>query len=534
MSLPIYCLGQADFMATFKTDNPGNSSNTSATIPCISALGYQVDFNNDGDLMDAGESTVHTTGFTHDFGTAGTYTIRIVGNLDRILFDNEASNDPQKILSIDQWGTVSVWTSMNDAFYGCTNISIPAADAPDLSSCGTLNRMFRNAANFNEPIDHWNVSNITQMTDLFRGASNFNQPFNSWDVSNVVWGDFIFAFTAFNQPLDAWNISGVSNMSTMFRDATSFDQPLDSWIVSGVSNMSSMFLGTSSFNQSLASWNVSGVMNMTSMFRNATNFNQPLDAWNISSVTNMANMLNSAGLDCINYDATLIGWEAQGVTGITLGADGLNYDDALAARNSLTTTYSWTISGDTYSVGCSVLPIELLSFEVNLKGHIVYLNWQTASEINNEGFEIEDSTDGDNWRNIGFVNGSGTSYELNNYQFLHQNPVSGINYYRLKQLDYDGFFEYSSKVSVERGADWQSAMTLFPNPVKNGTITLSFPDDDFEFGELLIYDSVGRLVHSQAILNTNTEIQTSHFRKGIYLMRLEMDRQRFLKRIVVQ
>ena len=134
----------------------------------------------------------------------------------------------KKILSVDRWGIASVWTAVNNAFYGCTNLSIPATDAPNLIICTSMRNMFRSATNFNSPIDHWNVSNITDMDALFRSASNFNQPINTW------------------------NVSIVSDMSDMFRNATAFDQPLASWNVSSVMTMSNMFDFALAFNQPLA------------------------------------------------------------------------------------------------------------------------------------------------------------------------------------------------------------------------------------------------------------------------------------------
>jgi hypothetical protein len=116
--------------------------------------------------------------------------------------------------------------------------------------------------------------------------------------------------------------------------------------------------------------------------------------------------------------------------------------------------------------------------------------------------------------------------------FIDDAPRAGVNYYRLKQMDYDGNFEYSEVVSVHLYVVG-SRLSVSPNPVQNRSFNLSFSSDDFESGELSIYDSMGRLVQSQTILNTNTEIQTSDFPKGIYMMNLEVNGQRFLERIVV-
>lgn len=394
--LPSYSFGQADFIATFQSDNNGFSNNQSVTFPIESASGYQVDFNNDGDLLDAGESTIHTTNFTHDFGVVGTHTIRIVGNLDRIFFDNSDANDRHKILSIDQWGTTSVWTTMNNAFHGCINLSVPATDAPNFSICTDLTQMFDRALILNSPMDHWDVSNITIMANMFRDAGNFNQPLNNWNVSSVtsMQNMFINAIN-FNQPLNNWNVSSVTTMNGLFRNVTDFNQPLDGWDMSNVRNTSSMFRGTTSFNQPLNTWDVSSDTIMKHMFRDADSFNQSLDTWDVSnvndmgfmfngndifnqplnmwnvskvtamnkmfesaakfdqslgdwdmsSVSNLLDIFNNASFSTVSYDSTLIGWSSQTLmTGLTLGTISVQYCNSATERQKIIDDFTWTIN----------------------------------------------------------------------------------------------------------------------------------------------------------------------------------------------
>ena len=84
--------------------------------------------------------------------------------------------------------------------------------------------------------------------------------------------------SSFNQPLNKWNVSNVTDMWSMFNDARAFNQPLNNWNVSNVTNMYKMFFNASSFNQPLNNWNVSKVTYMYDMFEEATSFNQPLHA----------------------------------------------------------------------------------------------------------------------------------------------------------------------------------------------------------------------------------------------------------------
>ena len=121
------------FVTTWKTDNPGDSNDTSILVPMVGGP-YDVDWDNDGVL----DEFSLTGAVTHDFGVAGTYTIRIVGSYRSINF---SFGDNDKIVSIDQWGT-QTWTSMSFAFAGCSALEILAADTPDFSGTTDMPYMF--------------------------------------------------------------------------------------------------------------------------------------------------------------------------------------------------------------------------------------------------------------------------------------------------------------------------------------------------------------------------------------------------------
>ncbi|MGJ8550943.1 BspA family leucine-rich repeat surface protein, partial [Winogradskyella wichelsiae] len=181
-------------------------------------------------------------------------------------------------------------------------------------------------------------SKVTNMTYMFGGATAFNQDISSWDVGKV------------------------TTMTYMFGGATAFNQDISSWDVSKVTNMTFMFLGATAFNQDLSSWDVSEVTSMTNMFGGATAFNQSLAAWGTKFNANvdLRNMLNNSGLDITNYDATLIGFDAGGITGRVLGATGLTYCTAAPERASLVSK-GWTITGD---APCAIP-------EINIKGNTI-------------------------------------------------------------------------------------------------------------------------------------------------------------------
>jgi surface protein len=162
------------------------------------------------------------------------YQVNIQGKFPRIYFNN--GGDRNKILSVDQWGNIE-WTNMQAAFYGCENMQILASDAPDLSKVTTIQQMFR-GTKFNNSIEHWNISNVTDMSYLFQDNDVYNQPLNNW------------------------NTSSVTNMHQVFQSAPAFNQPLNNRDTSKVTNMLSMFNGAKSFNQNINNRNTSNVNTM--------------------------------------------------------------------------------------------------------------------------------------------------------------------------------------------------------------------------------------------------------------------------------
>ncbi|HMC84562.1 MAG TPA: hypothetical protein VKI61_03520, partial [Chitinophagaceae bacterium] len=108
------------------------------------------------------------------------------------------------------------------------------------------------------------------------------------------------------------------------------------------------------------------------------------------------------------------------------------------------------------------LPVNFINFDGVLQGGKALLSWNTATEINNKGFEVERSADGQNYTGIGFVNGHGSSSAISAYTFTDASPLNGAGYYRLKQIDLDGNFVYSTIIRLDnKHFDW----TIFGNPV---------------------------------------------------------------------
>jgi hypothetical protein len=118
-----------------------------------------------------------------------------------------------------------------------------------------------------------------------------------------------------------------------------------------------------------------------------------------------------------------------------------------------------------------IVPVELTSFAANVNDGNVTLNWSTATETNNQGFEIQRSSNGTEFAKIGYVAGHGTVTEIMNYAFTDSRLDAGSYSYRLKQVDFDGSFEYSNVVEVEVGSPATFSLDQnYPNPFNPSTV----------------------------------------------------------------
>ncbi|MDL5514291.1 BspA family leucine-rich repeat surface protein [Arenibacter sp. M-2] len=348
------------FVTTWKTDNPGATSDDRIRIPTAPGeiYNYSVDWG------DGNSDTGITGNITHQYAVPGTYTVSVYGQFPRIYFNDfyGTTQDSDKIVSIDQWG-LGEWTSMDNAFTHCSNLDVLATDIPYLEKVSSAIGMFRfcealvgndsfsdwkvgsitnfgnmfdGASLFNQDIGDWDVSNATYLSFMFSDAINFNSDISNWDIGNVEFIDGMFvgakAFdqpvgkwevdhltsmhalfggaSSFNQDISSWNVGNVQHMGAMFSGATSFNQDIGNWDVSSVTSMNVMFAGAETFNQDISSWDVSAVTDMSGMFERATSFNQPLYIWDVSSVTQMAIMF----VEATSYNKPLNQWDVSNVT----------------------------------------------------------------------------------------------------------------------------------------------------------------------------------------------------------------------------
>lgn len=143
----------------------------------------------------------------------------------------------------------------------------------------------------------------------------------------------------------------------------------------------------------------------------------------------------------------------------------------------------------------SIIPVELTSFAASNDRNNVTLNWATATEVNNSGFQIERKLNGTNeWTNLSFVSGKGTSTERNNYFYIDKGLTVGKYSYRLKQVDLDGTFEYSPVIEVDVNAPNEYTLYQnYPNPF-NPSTTIEYSLPEKADVTISIYTAIGELV----------------------------------------
>lgn len=167
----------------------------------------------------------------------------------------------------------------------------------------------------------------------------------------------------------------------------------------------------------------------------------------------------------------------------------------------------------------SILPVELGSFSANYNNNQIELKWQTLSELNNNRFEVEHSRDGYHFQSVGTVEGAGTITEAKNYFYFHRLSISGTHYYRLKQVDTDGTFEYSNVVGVI--VDNGGQLSIYPNPAKD---VIYVQQDELDgTSNFQLMDALGRKLNTSMSGNAGLyEIKLpTGLPKGTYWLKVE-------------
>lgn len=201
--------------------------------------------------------------------------------------------------------------------------------------------------------------------------------------------------------------------------------------------------------------------------------------------------------------------------------------------------------GDTlYTVGNwqnsdEPLPVELMEFDITNQEEGFQINWATATEVNNYGFDVErKDLEKDSWVNIGFVEGAGNSNSPKNYSYFDNYPEGGTEFlYRLKQLDYDGTFQYSDTLSAKIEFLDDFVSQNFPNPF-NPSTTIKYSLKTDSKVKLDVFNVLGEkvvtLVDSKQKAGFHkVNFNAAQYASGYYIYRFRIDDKTFVKKMLL-
>lgn len=220
-----------------------------------------------------------------------------------------------------------------------------------------------------------------------------------------------------------------------------------------------------------------------------------------------------------------VGWPQQDKMGdyfhMVSDSNGASLAWAATFNNEQDVYYSYISTG--------IVPVELLSFSSSVEGNTVNLSWMTATELNNLGFEIERSSNKSDWMTIGFKEGKGTTTETQHYSYSDQLSDLAVSklFYRLKQVDFDGSFEYSNIIEVDIAPSVFSLSQNYPNPFNPSTkINWQVPVGSWQ--TLKVFDILGNEVATlvdefKTAGKYEVEFDASKIPNGVYFYQLKTE-----------
>jgi hypothetical protein len=298
---------------------------------------------------------------------------------------------------------------------------------------------------------------------------------------------------------------------------------------------------------------------------------------NATSVTYRAEMFNSAASSLpYTYPPSIstvshvryTRFVRQNVNNFVLGSIQMYYnmDDVVADKNTLAVaqdngssmwmnvagnaTSNWigNITSASFNVfnsfftlanppgGGNPLPIQMSAFSALLQNKKVNVNWTTQTEVNNDFFTVERSADNVAFTPIGTVDGSGNSNEIRNYQFVDNQPLKGVSYYRITQTDFDGHVSKTNSVVVNNKMGM--SFSIYPNPATDGRVKLRYEDMSANMN-ISVQDITGRIIPCEKSLQDNGDIDliiderySSH--GGIFIISATDGIQTYKQKLVIK
>ncbi|MCS6991265.1 MAG: hypothetical protein NZL95_05325 [Chitinophagales bacterium] len=229
-----------------------------------------------------------------------------------------------------------------------------------------------------------------------------------------------------------------------------------------------------------------------------TNGNMTIRGWNLSTFPGLVDN-QFALLWRAEGNNSASGWQIPNPSCVSLAPPGSS--GRTVASNNVLRTGLQSFNDGTSQLGIGMtyfpLPVQLLTFDGYPKGPANYLYWVTASEFNADYFEVERSADNFNFSLIATAEALGFSQSEHRYSLVDNHPLQGLNYYRLKQVDKDGSYQYSNVVLIDRSNGAILGAHVYPNPATN-FITLQLHASEEGLFSLALVDALGRQVREGA------------------------------------
>lgn len=218
------------------------------------------------------------------------------------------------------------------------------------------------------------------------------------------------------------------------------------------------------------------------------------------------------------------------------------YRTGAISTNSSSETRQTSLYFASFLTGNIALPISLTSFQAELKEDRVFVEWTTASEVENDYFTVERSSDSENFDEVKRKKGAGNSTNVLNYSVYDESPLKGYSYYRLKQTDYDGKYSYSSIVTIKNGKvvikSDLDVYSISPNPFSD-RFTIGYTIQSDSPLDFMLVNSAGKIFARQKLEGhkgfNNFEFEnSSRLETGIYFAVLSNEDQRVVKKVLKQ
>ncbi|MEM9919083.1 MAG: T9SS type A sorting domain-containing protein [Bacteroidota bacterium] len=262
------------------------------------------------------------------------------------------------------------------------------------------------------------------------------------------------------------------------------------------------------------------------------------DAGNVAEFISYEGSFTATNGDAIGLTSTDIGVAETGSTpvGQSLQLSGdITVGGQTASPGGWTAPSASTAGALNSSVGQEVLvalPVVLAGFDVSVANKAVQVSWTTAAELNNDYFVVEHSTNGSQFKALEMVIGMGNSAATQNYDYIHEAPAQGMNYYRLRQVDFDGTATYSEIKTAQ--LEGKKEFKVFPT-IATTSVQLALQEANRENGLIEVFNFNGQLLKT-AILpagSNNERFDVQDLEPGQYLIRLQVGQQvenaRFIK-----